>query len=270
MTNRGWTPETYPVRVVVTGMEHSGTTILMLLLQQHPKLDSAFECGFLLAESPAHFKHVHPWYEWMQEPLSKGQWGVRPEHMDHICTARNWPEMYRRLVRYSPVFNRGEQQQVCDKTPRYLKYLDTVLTKLPDFVPCLVIEKDIEGLWLSHRKRYGAEHLDEFAENFTQYYKGLKRGLTQHGSRIHRVKYETLCTDLETQLHRIFSLLGLECRSEFISSRQDDIREYYFRSREQIHTLPDEERKRLQQVQRQLDEICPPPGIPDIPGPVRA
>ena len=55
--------DTYPVRVVITGMERSGTTLLSTLLKQNSCIDGGFECGFLLADTPRDFKGVRPWYE---------------------------------------------------------------------------------------------------------------------------------------------------------------------------------------------------------------
>ncbi len=238
------TLNTYPVRVIITGIEHSGTTLLSNLLNQAPSLSCAFECGFLLADSPQQFVNIHPWYEWMQEPVSVRQWGVSDIHMDRICSSKSWDEAYGKLIRYSPVFDHNTVQQVCDKTPRYMTCLDKVLEKLPDFVPCLVIEKDIESLWLSHKKRNA--DFDQFCKHVEEYKNGLRRALKQHGERIHIIKYDTLCSDLHNQLKSIFTIIDLPYKEEYTSARQGDIQNYYQKSKSQHTCLSDQELARLQ------------------------
>ncbi len=253
LESRRWTLETFPVRVVITGMEHSGTTILSILLKQHPRLECGFECGFLLAESPAAFQNIHPWYEWMQEPVSEHHWGVSAKDLQRICASNSWAEAYRKLMAYSPIFKEGLTQQICDKTPRYLKHLDRVLDQLHECVPCLVIEKDIRNLWLSHRKRHG--DLGAFVESFEQYHEGLRRGLARHGQRIHRIQYETLCMDLETELPRIFSVLNLTCEPEYVSGRLENLRKYYNRIREQYASLTENEVDMLRNLRKKYADV---------------
>jgi len=235
--------DTYPVRVVITGIEHSGTTLLSTLLKQDPSLNCGFECGFLLADSPLEFKQVHPWYKWMQEPVSVQQWGLTAGQLERICASRTWEEAYRKLIKFSPVFDKELFQQVCDKTPRYLDCLDTVLDKLPGFVPCLVIEKDAESLWRSHKKRNIP--FEEFSEVYLKYNNGLRRGLQRHGNRIHRVSYEALCNNLTEELSYIFSIVDLPFKSEYVSRNNNRIQRYYERIKSEIEPLTKEEEDSL-------------------------
>lgn len=236
--------DTFPVRVIITGIEHSGTTLLSKLVNQASCLSSGFECGFLLADSPRQFENIHPWYEWMQEPVTVQQWGVSGLHMESICSSKTWDEAYGKLIKYSPVFDHNAFQQVCDKTPRYMTCLDKVLAKLPDFVPCIVIEKDIKRLWLSHKNR-GAD-LDQFFAHVEQYRDGLGRALKRHGKRIHVVKYDALCGDLHNQLKRIFTIIDLPYKDEYASSRQGDIQNYYQKNKSQHLNLSEREWARLE------------------------
>jgi len=245
--------DTFPVRVVVTGMEHSGTTLLSLLLKQDPRLDAGFECGFLLADSPRDFTNIHPWYEWMQEPVSKHQWGVSVEHMASICASRTWEEAYRKLLHYSPVFDHTRPQQICDKTPRYLSCLDSVLDKLPDFVPCLIIEKDVESLWRSHKRRNSS--LEDFRRNFEKYNNGLRRGLQRHRGRIHRVGYEALCNDPHNRLREIFTIIGLPYRDEYGAFGMAKIRNYGRKQSVPPESLPEEETESLIRLRSQFADL---------------
>jgi hypothetical protein len=248
-----WSRHTFPVRVVITGIERSGTTLLSTLLKQAPLLDGGFECGFLLADSPQNYKNVHPWYEWMQQPVTVHQWGVSAEHMESICSSRSWGEAYRKLLKYSPVFEGDRSQQVCDKTPRYLSCLDEVLDKLPNFVPCIVVEKDIESLWRSHKKRN--MQLEDFCLHFEQYNNGLRRALERHADRVYRVQYEVLCNDLYDQLRHIFSIIDMEFKREYALNRNSEIQQYYNKHYSQALPLSKEELLRLNQVKNQFADL---------------
>lgn len=242
--------DAFPVRVIITGIEHSGTTLLSRLLKQDPGLRSGFECGFLLADTPRDFMNIHPWYEWMQEPVSAHQWGVSSKHMEQICSAGSWEEMYRRLIHFSPVFDQSSHQQVCDKTPRYLSCLDTVLEKLPDFVPCLVIEKDIENLWLSHKKRNAG--LDSFCRMYEKYCTGLRYALEKHPARVHRINYEELCHNLDGQLKNVFSIIGLPFRAEYTVAFKERIRNYTNGNKSSYPDISSNESARLKELERRV------------------
>lgn len=245
--------DTYPVRVVVTGIEHSGTTLLSTLLQQDRSLNCGFECGFLLADSPRAFKHVHPWYEWMQEPISAKMWGLSAGQLERICGSKTWQEAYRKLIKFSPVFDKKHFQQVCDKTPRYLCCLDTVLDKLPDFIPCLVIEKNVESLWRSHRRRN--INLEEFSEVYLKYNNGLRRALQRHGSRIHQISYEALCNNLYEQLSYIFSIVDLPFRPEYASKKTNRIQGYYKRMKRELKPLTGKEEDCLNILREETSDL---------------
>lgn len=250
---RQWAIDTFPVRVVITGIEHSGTTLLSTLLKQDSRLRSGFECGFLLADCPQGFRNVHPWFEWMQEPVSAHQWGVSAENMEYICSSETWEEAYLRLMKFSPVFDQPGYQQVCDKTPRYLSCLDRVLDKLPDCIPCLVIEKDIANLWRSHKKRNSS--LADFCRMYAKYNIELRKALATHGDRIYRVQYEALCNDLHMQLKHIFSIVRLPFQEEYASSRYDNIQQYLQKQIDRAEPLTEEEEKELYRLRTEFADL---------------
>jgi hypothetical protein len=242
--------DTFPLRLVITGIEHSGTTLLSTLVKQDPKLAGGFECGFLLADRPDEFKNIHPWYEWMQESVEKKMWGISSGKLEKICSSGNWEEAYRRLVTYSPVFEQKNYQQVCDKTPRYLSCLDSVLGKIPDYVPCLVIEKEIEQLWRSHKKRNS--DLTHFGEVVKKYHNGLSQALQSYGKRIYRVKYEALCTDMNNQLKQIFEFIDRPFEKKYVTNYEADTRSFYQNSRENEKPLSINELQHLNQIEKAL------------------
>ena len=69
---------------LVTGMEHAGTTYLSSLIKCHPLVNGDFECGVLLAESPADFRNISPFYGWMLRAKNPKQWGISEDKMEII------------------------------------------------------------------------------------------------------------------------------------------------------------------------------------------
>lgn len=243
-----FTQATHPLRVIITGVEHSGTTLLSRLLTQDPTLSCGFECGFLLADKPREFKDIHPWYEWMQEPVSEKQWGVSKVNMEKICNSNSWEEAYGKLIRYSPVFSSGRPQQVCDKTPRYLKSLDVILNKVPAFIPCFVIEKDLDTLWRSHKRRYG--DLGAFEKNMIQYNEGLKRALRLHGKQITRIDYTKLCTSLDDELRSVFNRVDLPLKDSYVTNFKSELERYYHRSQLELEPFTQHEKDILRRIEQ--------------------
>ena len=114
-----------PLFAIVTGLEHSGTTVLSRLIMNAPGVFGGFECGLLLAATPAAFRRTHPWYQWMQaDPPSRPRptrsasgggdggaaaaappnlWSVAATGMGRITNASCHAEAFDRLRAESPV-----------------------------------------------------------------------------------------------------------------------------------------------------------------------
>ena len=57
-------PSHHGLRAIVTGLEHSGTTLVTYLLYNAPCVIGAFETGYLLAGEPKLIENIQPWYRW--------------------------------------------------------------------------------------------------------------------------------------------------------------------------------------------------------------
>jgi len=188
---------------IVTGLEHSGTTFLSRLITCHPKIDSGFECGVLLANSPQDFKKIQPFYEWMQTTVENGHWGIKKEDMIQVCSAKNWEEMYHRIILYSPIF-KDKSSYILDKTPAYMPKLNNVLEKVN--VPCLVIKKDILFQYFSFKKR--GLSLEQFISRYKSYMNGLLKALEKFNSRIYIIEYEELYFNAMKGVENIFNFIN--------------------------------------------------------------
>lgn len=204
-----------PLIAIVTGLEHSGTTYLSKLMTRHPKIDSGFECGVLLADSPGEFPKIEPFYSWMQGSIEVGHWGVKSEDMADICSAKDWEDMYYKIIHYSPVF-KEKSSYILDKTPRYMPKLDKILEKV--MAPCIVIYKDIFFQYLSYRKR--GVTLNRFVSRYTSYGEGLSRAVKRFGDRILLVKYEELHENT-SKINDIFNFIRMEFENHLLDEPID-------------------------------------------------
>ena len=210
-------PDKDVLGVLVTGFEHSGTTVISEVMRQHPDLDSGFEGGFLLRERPVDFIGFEPFYV-----NAKGTWRVSDEDMKYVCAADSWQEVYRRLRERSPVIP-TKGVRLIDKTPRYMAHLESVLRKVPE-VPCVAIVRDFRAVFWSSFKRTG-QAMEEWRKktypitlkHTMRYARGCRH--VESGplaSRVLVVQYEEFCLDGAAVARKIFAHLGLEFRDEYL------------------------------------------------------
>ena len=194
-----------PLYCIICGFERSGTTLVAELLRQHPKIDGRFECGFLLAENPAHFLVFENYVNNLKF------WGITKENIVHICQAETWAEAYRRLLERSNILNKSVW--LYDKTPRYMLYLNKVMAKVE--VPCIATVRDPRAVYWSHQKRIETD-LKGFCDFYLGYGRAWKDALERYPDRLLLVRHEQFCTEPECESRRIYDFLGLEFRPEYI------------------------------------------------------
>ena len=231
--------------VIVTGIEHAGTSLLAELLLQHPGLAGGFEGGLLLASEPARFPEIDPWYEWMMDSVEAGYWGIPESQIHRVCQADTWEAAYEAIRVTSPLFS-GPLARLLDKTPAYQACLPQVLAKAPAATPCLVIEKTPVNLWRSFRKR---TTFADYEERCRQYHQSCRSAQETYGDRMLWISYETLCRDLEAELERTFRFIGMEYSHAF--ARKADL----IRERFESDTAPDLPRDEVDRVRRLADDL---------------
>lgn len=207
-----------PLKVLVCGFEHSGTTLVSEILRQHPQLDSGFEGGFLLNDSIHQFLSTEPFYTNV-----KGGWGVNDDDLKYICYAEEWPEVYRRLRERATII-KNKDVLLFDKTPRYMQVLPSVLQRVPN-VSCILIVRDFRAIFWSSFKRTGLT-IDEWYEKIfpitvnhvLSYCQGWQQAVKQgFFDIILLVKYEKLCLNKHQESSKIFDFLGLEFVESYLS-----------------------------------------------------
>ena len=179
------------------------------------------------------------------DPVETGHWGIPESAMHEITESADWAGAYRKIIEHSPRFDRPDQR-VVDKSPRYRLNLTEILDKVPAEIRCLVIEKSLENLWRSFRKRTDFE---DYADRCRVYQVAKRRAQAKHSDRIRIIRYEHLCTRVVEEVGAALSYLGLEFREEFVPDAAD-IGAYY-----RISTgdrLPDEELRAIENLREEL------------------
>jgi sulfotransferase family protein len=213
-------PERAPqaLAALVCGFEKSGTKLLNEILRRHPALDSGFECGFLLGETPRQFPSIQPYCAFFRQ-----KWRVSKEDLAYICDTDDWQECYRRVRQRAPVIA-DKQCRLFDKTPAYMRVLDQVLQRVED-IPCVVCVRDPRSLmsswahWSGHAEnpqQWLEDNLEQNCERFLSYARGYEAARERHGARLYLNQFERLCLNPAPELERIFNFLGLQFDTEFL------------------------------------------------------
>ena len=211
--------EFYPLHGLVCGFEKSGTTLINEILRRHPRLDSGFEGGFLLADSPREFRHFQPYFAFFRKT-----WDLTREDVLYICDTEDWGECYRRARERSPVII-DKQSLIFDKTPIYMQHLSAVLDKVPG-IPCIVNVRDPRALFLSWANWSGYRddpeawlqaNFDDNVQRFLSYAQGYQGAIEAHEGRLLLTRFEELCAKPETGFATLFRFFGVDFRPEYLA-----------------------------------------------------
>ena len=126
--------EKSPLKFVICGLPHSGTTLLSDLFRQVPGIDAGWEGGVLLRPSPKEFEGFDPYFNNMLK-----RWGLTREELAEACHAENFDGFYTKLKALSKVLRPGTTD-IFDKTPRYLAHLEDCMNRVD--VPFIASFKD--------------------------------------------------------------------------------------------------------------------------------
>ncbi len=200
------------LRAVLCGYERGGTTLLSRILAEHPKLDSGFESGLLLAPSPQAF--LGRAYKTYNGSLIKGGWGIDEQDLEYICSAQSWNQAYLRLRARSRLI-KDKNALLFDKTPAYMKDLDNILIKMDGIKAVVIIKQPLGVIWSwikreKNPKEVSDDRIRSFCSRYLSYAEGYHKALRNHPKRILMIKFSDLCLDPEAQVRRICDHLLLD------------------------------------------------------------
>ncbi len=201
------------LKFVICGLEHSGTTLVSDIFRQVEGVDSGFECGVLLGESPRDFPNIQPFYK-----NTLGGWNISEDAVKAACNTDSFPDFYRSLYKESKLFD-PNTKYLFDKTPRYFTELFKCQAKVG--VPFIATYKDPRSIVFSDFKRSGKE------KPFEEWYEDYKAPKLQYLSRIYNDNYlrwietkhkendevlcialEDICLDTRKTAEKMFSHVG--------------------------------------------------------------
>lgn len=194
------------LRLIICGMEHTGTTLISDLFRQVPHLDSGFECGVLLGESPTQFSTIAPFPQNMLDG-----WGLTQNELETCCATKSFEEFYERLMstaRFLP----EDTTNIFDKTPRYLSDLTNVIRRTT--APIVVSHKDPRAMVCSDFKRAQTDDFIGWYETYLpakrEYFEDCYREYSIHknSTRVLTVGLEELAMNSRAKMEQMFAHIG--------------------------------------------------------------
>lgn len=193
-------------KLLICGLEHTGTTLLSDLFRQLPGVDSGFECGVLLQSSPREFPNLQPFAQNMLEG-----WGITEEALSHCCETDKFEEFYRRLLSAATVLD-ADTTAIFDKTPRYLSKLSVVLERCDS--PVVVSYKDPRASVCSDFKRAKTDNFDAWYDDYApqklRYVETCYNEFAKHADnpQVTTVGLEELAMNSRATMERMFAHAG--------------------------------------------------------------
>lgn len=196
------------LKFVICGMEHTGTTLVSDLFRQVPELDSGFEVGVLLRDTPAEFLDLKPF----SHNILEG-WGITRAQFEQCCAAQDHLEFYSRLLAASTTLSAGIKS-IFDKTPRYVAQMKSCLEKVD--VPFIVTHKDPRAIVASDFKRAKTRDFNAWYADYMPRKRAYMRAcyaeweIARHNPRVFQVGLEELAMNARASMERMFNHVGLE------------------------------------------------------------
>lgn len=204
---------------IITGIEHSGTTMVSSLLMNAPNVYGAFELGLLLAPTPQQFnnkKHVNPFfYDGLVASTTEHWWGLTTDQRDEMLQARCLAEQYNLLRKHSPYYKVLTTSWLVDKTPAYYKNLHQIMQRTPD-VPFVVTQKDDESMRMSFRKRKMEESSIE--KILGTFHEQLDLARKHFPERLYVLNHTALTEDPNRTMEGMFSFLGMQWDPSYLTN----------------------------------------------------
>jgi hypothetical protein len=198
--------------VIVTGHEHTGTTMLAQLIKSAPGLFGGFEGGVSVLDDVMQF------YDWLTWSPENDLWGLDEESRDLVMNGDCIAEKYYNLHQYSPLFHYGNNNDsfIVDKAPRYMAQLVQVMDETPG-VPVVVTTKSKEFMYESYRKRgYTEEFIDAQIHNSEHQ---IEKALKKYPGRVKVVDTTHWFEEPDEVMSGVFDFLGLEWKSEYLDMK---------------------------------------------------
>jgi len=186
-------PEADPRRIFIVGCQRSGTTMLRLMLDSHPRISCGPETRFL-----EDLERIvgDDWKRLQQFGFTQEEWLARLRTFFGGIQAD-----YAR--------SRGKARWA-DKSPRYALHIPFLHQLFPDAQFVHVI-RDGRDVAVSHRKRFGYWSSVKSSVKWPRYIKAARgAGASLSPDTYHELRYDQLVADPEATLRSLLAFLGEE------------------------------------------------------------
>ena len=201
-----------PLLCVITGMEHSGTTLCSQLLNGHPEVAAGVECGLLLSNIHD-FNDVQPFWEWLLG-FDSWNWGLTESDRDKILLATSYQEAYLHLANCKGRAHTIDALRnvfvnspiIYDKTPRYVYTLDELIEKVDR--PFLITFKSPDEALSGHLKRTQKRELfNDFINRYKRAVSQIVSAKKNFPQRVLIVRYQSLAQSHQEVMSKICEFL---------------------------------------------------------------
>lgn len=243
---------------VICGIEHSGTTLLSDIFRQSPNIDSGFETGVLLVDSPREFRTLEPFIT----NLMSG-WKLVEEDLDAICDCDTFDEFYDRLWQRSKVVDH-QKTIMFDKTPRYFSALSSCAQK--GGCPFIATYKDPRAIVASDFRRAQVDDFDAWFETYAPkkkkylrvIYEQLEQTVEGYIKNALAISLEQVCLDTRNTLEKVFAHVGVEFDLSYLllkNLRYHHTKLPYISSNIPFEYLDVFEKKQIRQIENRFKEF---------------
>lgn len=213
MSNDMYTISNCLCKAIITGPEHSGTTILSKLINSHSKIKSGFECGIFLGN--LNNFNVKPFSDW----LMSDEWffGLPKNYQIEI---RNMN--YKQVLEYlgknkGSYFKESYEQSLIknaeyyvDKTPRYIYNFKDIYEKIPFKIPIFIIFKCSKELYYSKMIKRHNVSKKSFIHHIIRFIKSLKYINSLNSDNIYVIQYTDFVNKIDKYSDYIMKKINID------------------------------------------------------------
>lgn len=199
---------------IITGIEHSGTTMTSSLVMNAPNLYGAFELGILMAKTPRDFREGF-FFDGITKPTTSHFWGLTEHQREQMQAASCVAEQYNIVRKYSPIYEALNTSWLVDKTPAYYRDLYAIMQRTPK-IPFVVTQKNDDSIRKSLTKRNtGRRQIEKMLKNF---HRQLNLAKKHFPERLFVLNYTSFEKDPNRNMNELFSFLGLRWDPSYLSN----------------------------------------------------
>jgi hypothetical protein len=212
------------LKLIITGQEHSGTSITLRTFTSTKGLQSGFECGVLCSPGGIKgFPSYHPY-----GPVCQKNWKVPPQEFENLVRLSSTYEDFYKGLRKSAGCITDKSTGLIDKTPMYIYKLSKIV-KITEDVPIIIMRKDPKNHFCSMKARKWS------VERFISWYKKSWRkdivDIIDSTHRIKLVQFEDFITNPKPIIEDVCEMMQIKyCEKDYESIlstfRSDEVEKY--------------------------------------------